>query len=124
METKNEVTEQPKSEKVKVKSTSVKKQTDTYTILDFETEDGRKAQTFDKLTNGQEVTGVFTKDQYGLKFKQDKEAKSNGKFPAKDYGFEKKRVALECAVEMANKQGLKSSQVLEVAKEFHTFLNS
>lgn len=115
------VADVPKSEKIKAKSLVVKKATDAYTIWEVLLEDGRKVQTFDKLAIGEEVFGIVSKDQYGLKFKK---AKDKGKFPQKDYGFEKRRVALECAVNMANKQGLTSKAVLQVANEFHEFLNS
>lgn len=112
--------------KITVKEIKVKKQTPEFTISEITTDMGEKLDTFDALEIGKEYEGTIKENsnpQYNANFKLDKPKNGNGKtFPQKDYTFEKKRVALECAVNMANKQGLKATDVVTVAETFHKFL--
>src|SRR3990167_2141541 len=87
---------------LKIKTVSVKKTTDTYTIRQIETEDGKKYDTFDEVKEGMEVTGTITpnkNEKYNANFKL---AKPEGKkmFPQKDWAFEKRKFAMEMAVNL------------------------
>ncbi len=48
--------------------------------------------------------------------------KAAGKFPMKDYTFEKKRTALECAVRLGANKNADSKDVLIVADKFYQWL--
>jgi hypothetical protein len=92
-------------------------------IYKCETESGKTGQAWEEMKEGQEVT--VTEKEYNGKpqytFYPVKEKKG---FPAKDYTFLKRQVALECAVEFSKGTGAKSTDVLKVASYFFTeFLN-
>ena len=113
-------------EKIKVKSVSVKKQTDTYTIREVVCEDGRRLDTFDDLKEGQEYSGDVvpnSNDKYNANFKLPKEGKG-GKFPPRDYTFDKRRVALECAVQMCCAGKVTADQLTATRDKFYEYLNS
>lgn len=114
--------------KIRVKTVKVKKQTPEFTISEIETDMGEKLDTFDKLEEGGEYDGTIKANdnpKYNANFKLDKPKNGGGKtFPQKDYTFEKKRVALECAVSLANKQGLKATDVVAVADTFYKYFTA
>lgn len=66
------------------------------------------------VKEGKEYQGVMR--HY---FNFPKDAKAGG-FPKKDYAFEKRRVALECAVQSTH---LSQQEVLKIAEEYLTWLN-
>lgn len=113
------------SEKITIKSCVLKKSNENYKLYDVETTDGRKGRSFDEFKPGDTVeVDIKNDEKYGLTFFKVKEMKKNG-FPTKDYIFEKRKAALECAVSLAGKseKALKSDEVVKVAEKFYEFLN-
>ena len=113
----------------KVKSCTFKKDgvradSSTYKLYEVETESGKVGSAFDELAVGSEVE-VKEKDYNGKPQYQFSKPKATKGFPQKDYTFEKKRVALECAVSFSQlKPDTKSTDVIKVAQYFFTeFLN-
>jgi hypothetical protein len=113
-------------------TTCVKKETAKGIFYTIELSDGRKGISKDDLTlkigdeielevkEGKEYQGVM---QYYFNLPKP-EGQVNGKFPAKDWTYEKKRSALECAVNHCNKTpSLTTAQVIECANKFYEFLN-
>ncbi len=115
------------AEKVKALTCKVKKQTDEYTLYDILLEDGRKGTSFEEFEIGKEIEiEIEIKGQY-TNFKTVKEKKA-GKFGApKDWAFEKRKAALELAIEATKLNGRTSTitkEILGTAKEFYNFLNT
>jgi hypothetical protein len=118
-------------EKVIIK-TCVKKETAKGTFYTIETSDGRRGISYDDLTQkmgmeleldvkeGKHYEGVM---QYY--FNLPKAQKEGSKFPAKDWSFEKRKIALECAVTHGSKHPeLKTNDVIDIASKFYEFLNT
>jgi hypothetical protein len=121
-------------EKVIIK-TCVKKETQKGVFYTIELSDGRKGISSTDLTSqmgmeaeldvkdGTPYNGVM---QYYFNLpKAQGQSNGGGKFPAKDWSFEKRRSALENAVNHCNKNtALTTAQVLECATKFFEFLNT
>jgi len=113
--------------------TCVKKETQKGTYYTIELSDDRKGLSSDDLTGkigqetelevkqGKEYQGVM---QYYFNLpKADKPA--NGKFPAKDWTYEKRRYALENAVNFCrDRKELTSANTIDLANKFFEFLNT
>lgn len=115
-------------EKVKVKSSIIKKQGEKnnkkWTIYEVTLEDGRKGDCFDEVKEGQEYEIEIkpnTNPQYNPSFVVAKEQKKG--FAPRDYTFDKKRVALECAVSMANNKLIALDKLNETRDKFFAYLN-
>jgi hypothetical protein len=117
-------------EKVIIK-TCVKKETAKGVFYTIELSDGRKGISSEDLTSkiGME-TELEVKDgkpyenvmQYY--FNSPKTQNQGGKFPAKDWSYEKRRSSLENAVNHCSKKPeLTTDQVLQVASKFYEYLN-
>jgi hypothetical protein len=124
---------QQMSEKVIIKSVvDNKKLVGDKPIFQVELSDGRKGATYDKefldFKEGQEVELNIKegkeyqgKMQYYFNVLKPDTKKS---FAPRDYTFDKKRVALECAVGFSKGLDVKSADVIKVANYFFTeFLN-
>lgn len=118
-------------EKVIIK-TCVKKETSKGVFYTIELSDGRKGSTSDDLTTklGMEVE-LDVKDapeyngqkQYYFNLPK-AQGQGGGKFPAKDWSYEKRRASLENAVNHCSKRPeLTTDQVLQVASKFFEYLN-
>ena len=111
--------------KIKIKKVTVKKTTDTYTIRQIEAEDGKKYDTFDDVKEGTEVTGTITPNQnekYNANFKL---AKPEGKkgFPIpKDWTFEKKKFAMDKAIELACSDKINLEKITEYANKIFDYV--
>lgn len=114
--------------KITVKEIKVKKQTPEFTISEVTTDIGEKLDTFDALEIGKEYDGTIKENsnpQYNANFKLDKPKNGAGKtFPVKDYTFEKKKVALECAVQMRVSDMITDAQFKKCRDEFFEYLNA
>ena len=119
-------------EKIKtVIDTGRKTKDGTKPILTIELEDGRKGTAFDekfKELQGKEIE-IDIKEIaeyhgnkqfiYNLKGEQKK-----GGFPQKDYKYEKKKIALECAVRYhGGGVGIGEEKIIETANKFLNYLN-
>ena len=106
------------------KQDGVRKDNTPYKLYEVETESGKKGSAFDELAVGSDVE-VKESEYQGKKQYQFFKPKATKGFPQKDYTFEKKRVALECAVSFSQlKPDTKSTDVIKVAQYFFTeFLN-
>ena len=116
-------------EKVKVKSSTIKKQGEKngkkWTIYEVILEDGRKGDSFDEMKDGQEYELEIkpnSNPQYNPAFILPKEQKKGG-FAPRDYTFDKRRVALECAVSMANNKLINLDKLTETRDKFFAYLN-
>jgi hypothetical protein len=120
-------------EKVIIK-TCVKKETAKGVFFTIELSDGRKGISSTDLTpnmgqetelevkEGKPYEGVM---QYYFNLPKTGGQSNGGKFPAKDWSFEKRRSALENAVSHCNKTPtLTTAQVIECANKFYEFLNT
>lgn len=118
--------------KVKTAIDSGKKYNDK-PIVNIELEDGRKGAGFDakfleyngkevelEIKEGKEYNG---QKQYIFNLPKEKTAQAAGKFPAKDWTFEKRKAALECAVNVHAGGMVDDNKVLATANNFLTFLN-
>ena len=108
----------------KVKSCAIKKEGKKsdgteYKIYGVATESGLVGQSFEELPEGEEVE--YKQGEYGGKptYTFYKQKKKQG-FPQKDYKFEKRRIALECASRLP----LKSSEIIQVAEVYLKWLNA
>lgn len=120
-------------EKVKVRTAvdSGRKTKEGKPVVNITLEDGRTGAGFDEKflqMNGQEVELDIkdAPDYNGEKrvwFNIPKEQKQAGKFPAKDWSFEKRKVALECAVSVHAGGVVLEDKVIDTANNFFTFLN-
>jgi len=116
-------------EKVKVKSSLIKKQGEKndgtkWTIWEITLEDGRKGDSFNEMKVGQEYEIEIkpnSNPQYNPSFVVAKEQKKG--FATRDYTFDKKRVALECAVSMANNKLIALDKLNETRDKFFAYLN-
>jgi len=109
---------------IKAVRVTTKKETDKYTIYEVTCPDGIKYDTFDKIVEGQQYEGTITPNEnplYNSKFKIDKPA--NSKFAPKDYTFEKRKVALECAVSLCAAGHLHKDSIESTADVFIKYLN-
>lgn len=112
-------------EKVKIVS-AIEKEYQDKKFLSITLEDGRIGSSNDlalKDKIGQEIEievkpAKIYNDVQQYYFNIPKEKK--GGFPQKDYAFEKKRVALECATKFSSSP----TQALDIANDFFKFLNS
>jgi len=117
-------------EKVKIKN-CVKKETAKGVFYTIELEDGRTGISSQNLIEfiGQEKEFVIKEGKlYNNKmqyyFNLPKGNKGKGFFQ-KDYTFEKRKVALECAISHCSKNPeLKTKDILECTEKFYEFLNS
>ena len=113
-------------------SKCVKKETSKGTFYIIALSDGRKGTSYDDLTGkiDQELEldikeGKLYEGVMLYYFNLPKSEKPNGKFPVKDWSYEKRRSALECAVTHCNKKPeLTVTQVIECAEKFYGFLNT
>lgn len=115
-------------EKVKVKSSTIKKQGEKngkkWTIYEVTLEDGRKGDCFDEMVAGQEYEieiKANSNPQYNPSFALVKEQKKG--FAPRDYTFDKKRVALECAVSMTVNKAIPLEKLAETRDKFFAYLN-
>ena len=110
--------------KIKVKSVGVKKQTDTYTIKEIETEDGIKYDTFNDIKECTEVEGEITPNKnpkYNANFKL---AGSKKAFAPKDYTADKRMSALSNAVNLCCAGKITLEQLTATRDKFFTWLNT
>lgn len=117
------------TEKVTVVSCTEKKRGNKngkdWVIYSLQLEDGRTAETFDKCEPLDIFEAEMTEDpQYGWKLKKPKTNGAGGKFPVKDYTFEKRRVALESAVASIQhvEQVVKRESVIDLANYYYEWL--
>ena len=116
-------------QKVKIKN-CVKKETGKGVFYTIELEDGRTGMSSENLTEyvGQEKEFVIKEGKlYNNKmqyyFNLPKGSKGKGFFQ-KDYTFEKRKVALECAISHCSKNPeLKTKDIIECTNKFYEFLN-
>lgn len=115
-------------EKVKVKSSIIKKQGEKnskkWTIHEVTLEDGRKGDSFDEMLAGQEYEieiKANSNPQYNPAFILHKEQKKN--FGVRDYTFEKKKAALECAISLINGKSVPLDKMNETRDKFFAYLN-
>ena len=111
-------------EKIKVIDVKVKKTTDKYTIVEVTTLDGKKYDSFDSFTVGEECEVEVTANANALYNSNIKKPKAQGKagFAPKNYDFDRKRVALECAVSMVVSGKITFEQLNQTRDKFHEFL--
>ena len=120
------------SEKVIIKSAiDTGRQTkDNKPVIEIELEDGRVGSAFipEALNwSGEIELDIKDAGEYkGVKkyyFNLPKESK--GKFPSKDWTFEKRKASLECAIKASELAAAKieSDNILKVAEKFYTYLN-
>lgn len=115
--------------KIKVTATVIKKQTDKYTIREITAEDGKKYDTFDDLKEGEEYSGIITPNAnpaYNSRFQQSKPEGAKKMFGTpKDWTFEKKRAALQCAIDSVKltEKTVTTDNIIAVADKYFTFLN-
>lgn len=101
-------------------------------IFEVTTEDGREGSCFDAkivdyvgkdvqldVKEGKEYQG---KKKYYFNFP--KEGGLGGKFPPKNYQFDKRRVALECAVSLVNSGKILPALLPDTRDKFYEYLNS
>lgn len=119
-------------EKVTIK-TCVRKDTQKGTFFTIELSDGRKGISSNDLTSsiGNEIEvdvkeGKEYQGEMQYYFNLPKQDGQASKFPKKDWNFEKKKSALENAVNFSviNKIPATSEQVIQVADYFFKYLNS
>lgn len=112
-------------EKIKIKTAQQATAKSGKNYLMIETEDGRKGASWDmELVGkvGQEVEVEVKESEYqGHKNYTFNLPKPLGKFPQKDWTFEKRRAALECAV--AYCKGTPAVDVIGTAEKYFEFLN-
>lgn len=115
-------------DKINVKTCTHKKSGESngkeWTIYEVETIDGKKYDTFKELSPG-EHEGVIEKSPnpaYNDKFKIPSGGKKGGF--QKDYTFEKKRVALECATKLVSSGHIEMKNLTEARDKFFDYLNS
>jgi hypothetical protein len=100
-------------------------------IINIELQDGRKGSAFDstfmsfKPDQEIEIDVAPAKDYNGEKRYYFNLPKSDNKkgFPVKDYAFEKRKTALECAVNTSQGKHT-ASEILVVAETYFKFLNT
>lgn len=119
-------------EKVKIAS-AIEKQWQDKTFLNITLEDGRVGSSSDMALKDKIGVEIELDVKEGKKFNDvqqyyfnlPKENKGGG-FPKKDYTFEKRRVALECAVTLTKDSASlgKDTEALRMAENFFKFLNS
>lgn len=103
-------------------------------VIEIETQDGRKGSAFDSLFLGLTINQEFEcevkegKEYNGVKqlyftLKSDKPAV--GKFPAKDWAYDKRKNSLEIAVQAISKtdKQITSENILALAEKFFEYLN-
>lgn len=115
-------------EKVKVKSSTIKKQGEKngkkWTIYEVILDDGRKGDCFDEIKDGQEYEieiKANSNPQYNPSFALVKEQKKG--FAPRDYTFDKRRVALECAVSCVVNKVVGPDKLNETRDKFFAYLN-
>lgn len=118
-------------EKVKIKSAvdSGKTTKKGQPVIKIELEDGRVGAGFDekfKDLAGKEVElDIKPASEYeGVKQHYFNFPKEGGKFTPKDYTFDKRRVALECSVQMLLAGKIQSDKFVETRDNFFTYLNT
>lgn len=100
-------------------------------IFEVTTEDGREGSCFDSkiidyvgkevqldVKKGNEYKGV---QKYYFNFPKDE---SKSKFPVKNYSFDKRRVALECATSLISSGKIPLDRLTETRDKFYEYLNS
>lgn len=97
-----------------------------WTIYEVETSDGAKYDSFTLIELNKQIDVEITPNsnpQYNASIRLPKSA-TGVKFPSKNYAFERKRVALECAVQSAQiaMQPVTTDGILLVAKKFEEYL--
>lgn len=115
-------------EKVKVTSSIVKKSGEKngkkWTIYEVTLSDGRKGDSFDEMKEGQEYeieVKPNSNPQYNPSFIVAKEQKKG--FAPRDYTFDKRRVALECAISLINSKLIGLDKLTETRDKFFAYLN-
>ena len=115
-------------EKVKIKSVKLKKEGTkngkAWKIYEVQLEDGRTGDSFNEFKEGEECeieVKPNSNPQYNPNF--EKVGAKKGFGAPKDYTFEKKRVALECAVALINGGHIKIDQLESCRDRFFTYLN-
>jgi hypothetical protein len=118
------------SEVLKAKVVSVKikktgnKNGKPWTIREIELDNGRKGDSFDEFTEGEDVEVEATPNsniEYNDTFKK---VGASAKKPfTKDWTFEKKRVALECATSLVAAGKVDMKNLVECRDKFFTYLN-
>jgi len=119
-------------EKVKIASAIEKEYNNkkylTITLADGRTGSSSDVELKDKLNIEIELDVKPAKEYNGVQqyyFNIPKETHGGGKFPAKNYAFEKRRVALECATELIKGTDnlSRDDDTLKFAESFYQFLN-
>jgi len=122
-------------EKVKIKTcidTGKKTKKDT-PIIEIELSDGRKGSAFDSLFLGlplnQEIEiDIKPAPDYNNEkrfwFIMPGQQKSGGKFPAKDWTLEKRKISLECSITWCVSKGnIETKDLISCADAFYNYLN-
>ena len=108
------------SEKLKIISCTLKKDGGSYKIYSCTSEGGRTGDTFKEVTPGEYDVEITPNGQYADKWKI-VEPKKFG--TPRDYTFEKKRSALEFAVNLASNGIIKTEQIDAAMDKFFNYLN-
>lgn len=108
--------------KIKVKYCNIKVQKESFTIYSVKDEiTGKIFDCFDELEEGKEYEGEVKENsnpQYSDTFKVKKDRKGF----TKDYTFEKKKVALECAVNLCSSDKIPLEQLTQCRDKFFEYL--
>lgn len=98
----------------------------SWKIFEITTDTGKKYDSFEEFSIGEHsviVTPDTSGKSYNDKIAKPKENKFGG-FAKKDYTFDKKRVALECAVSLVNSGKSDIKSIKELSENFYQYLNS
>jgi hypothetical protein len=114
------------AEKVKIKSCvfkreGINKSGEPYKSYEIELEDGRKGNSFAEFLPGEECE-IEIKVPSDPKYLPNFSKVQAKKFGTKDYAFEKKRVALECAVSLINSGKIPFEKLVEARDKFFEYL--
>lgn len=118
-------------EKVKIAKTTIKRSGEKdgkpWKIYEVTLSDGRKGDSFDEFNEGEECeieVKANSNPNYNPTFK--KAGKEGGKrgFAPKDYTFEKRKTALECAVQMCVSGKVTPEQLVATRDKFFEYLNT
>lgn len=102
--------------KITVKSCEVKTQNEKFTVYKVTTDTGAKYESFEQLEVGKEYEGeVKESPPYAPQFKVKKDRKN--------YDFEKRRVALECATALLASGKIDINHLAETRDKFFNYLN-
>lgn len=117
-----------KTEKINVKSCVLKKEGEkngkAWKIYEITTDTGTKYDSFEEWAIGEheaEITPDTSGKGYNGKISKKKAAVN---FPRRDYTFDKRRVALECAVSLVNSGKIELTKLEAAREKFFNYLNS